>query len=48
MCFLPSCQDDFDEDEIIEENNNEEEKEKSKDFSEEISDLEKSDIINTL
>ena len=48
VCFLPSCQDDFDEDEIIEENNNEEEKEKSKDFSEEISDLEKSDIINTL
>jgi hypothetical protein len=48
VCFLPSCQDDFDEDEIIEESITGEDKEKSKDFSEEISDLEKSDIINTL
>ena len=48
VCFLPSCQDDFDEEEIIEKNKVEEDDEKSKDFSEEISDMEKSDIINTL
>ena len=47
VCFLPSCQDNFDEEEVVEENNMEEDNEKSKDYSEDISDLEKSDIINT-
>ena len=46
VCFLPTCQDNFDEEEIIEENNKED-NEKSKDFSEENSDLEKSEFLNT-
>ena len=47
VCFLPTCQDDFEEDKIVEENIIEENNEKSEDFSDEYSDLDKSDIINT-
>ena len=49
VCFLPSCQDDFEEDKIVEENIKEENNEKSVDLSDEYSDLDldKPDIINT-
>ena len=47
VCFLPSCQDDFEEDKIVEENAIEEEREKSRESSDEVSDLEGSDIMNT-
>ena len=43
VCFLPSCQDNFDKEEIIEEDNIEVDLEKSGEYSDDISDLEKSD-----
>ena len=43
VCFLPSCQDNFDNEEIVEEGNAEIDIEQSEEFSDDISDLEKSD-----